>query len=289
MTIELRHLRAFLAIAEEGNVTRAAARLHTGQPALSRTLRQLEDHLGTRLVDRSTHHLDLTAAGRTFRDKATVALAAVDDALNPATLTRWPLRLGHPWAAYGDLTIPLLRRWDAAHPDVPLELRRIDDRTAGLTSGKVDAALLRGEVDAPDVVTELLLYEDRLAVLPATSELTSRDTLTLADLAAYPIAMNTIAGTTSLDLWPAGARPPAAIEVTNTDEWLTTIMVGRGLGVTTSATPKIHSHASIVFRPLTDAPPVPVYLAWRKGPGHPALPELVTMALEVANTSPSGV
>ncbi|NUS12178.1 MAG: LysR family transcriptional regulator, partial [Streptomyces sp.] len=77
MTIELRHLRAFLVIAEEGNITRAAARLRLSQPALSRTLRQLEDHLGGRLVDRSTHHLELTAEGRTFRDKAAAALAAV--------------------------------------------------------------------------------------------------------------------------------------------------------------------------------------------------------------------
>ena len=67
MTADLRHLRAFLAIAAEGSVTRAAARLHVTQPALSRTLRQLEQHLGVRLVDRSTHHLRLTAAGEEVR------------------------------------------------------------------------------------------------------------------------------------------------------------------------------------------------------------------------------
>ena len=63
MTMELRHLRCFLAIAEEGTLTRAATRLHLTQPVVSRTLRQLEDHLGVRLIDRSTHHLGLTAAG----------------------------------------------------------------------------------------------------------------------------------------------------------------------------------------------------------------------------------
>src|SRR5258705_1886537 len=70
MIVELRHLRCFLAIAKEGNLTRAAARLHLTQPALSRTLQQLEASLGLRLVDRSTHHLALTAAGQAFRDKA---------------------------------------------------------------------------------------------------------------------------------------------------------------------------------------------------------------------------
>src|SRR5215831_18997529 len=63
MTMELRHLRCFLAIAEEGTLTRAATRLHLTQPVVSRTLRQLEDHLGVRLIDRSTHYLGLTAPG----------------------------------------------------------------------------------------------------------------------------------------------------------------------------------------------------------------------------------
>lgn len=171
MTIELRHLRAFLAIAEEGNVTRAATRLHLGQPALSRTLRQLEDHLGARLVDRSTHHLELTAEGHAFRDKALAALAAVETALDPRGLRSWPLRLGHTWAALGDHTIPLLRRWDQTRPGIPLQLLRIDDRTAGLTQGKVDAALLRGAVTTAGLRTEPLLSEERVVVMPAGSPL----------------------------------------------------------------------------------------------------------------------
>ncbi|MFV0132098.1 LysR family transcriptional regulator [Streptomyces sp. HMX87] len=282
MTMELRHLRAFLAIAEEGTITRAAARLHTGQPALSRTLRQLEDHLGVRLVDRSTHHLELTAAGRTFRDRAETALAAVDAALDPRTLAAPPLRLGHPWAALGDLTVPLLRRWDEAHPDVPLELRRIDDRTAGLTQGRVDVALLRGAVAAPELTGELLLEEERVAVVPADSDLAGRASLRLADLAAWPIALNTVAGTTTLELWPAEIRPTATVEVTNTDEWLTAIAVGRAVGISTSATPRVHTHPSIAYRPLEDAPPVPLLLVWRRGvPAHPALPALVRLARSV--------
>lgn len=282
MTMELRHLRAFLAIAEEGTITRAAARLHTGQPALSRTLRQLEDHLGVRLVDRSTHHLELTAEGRMFRDKAAAAVAAVEAALDPGALTAWPLRLGHPWAALGDYTFPLLRRWDEEHPDVPLELRRIDDRFAGLAQGKVDVALLRGHVTGPGLVTLELLTEERVAVVPADSDLAGRDTLTLADLAAWPVAMNIVAGTTTLDLWPADARPVAAVEVTNTDEWLTAIAAGRAVGVSTSATPGMHTHPAIAYRPLTDAPGVPLVLVWRGGtPGHPAIPDLVALVREV--------
>ncbi|POX42203.1 LysR family transcriptional regulator [Streptomyces sp. Ru73] len=281
MTMELRHLRAFLTIAEEGNITRAAARLHTGQPALSRTLRQLEDHFGARLVDRSTHHLALTAAGRTFRDKAAAALAAVEAALDPRGLTSWPLRLGHTWAALGDHTVPLLRRWDQTHPDVPLELRRIDDATAGLTQGKVDAALLRGDVTASGVTTEVLLWEERVAVLPADSPLAALDRVTLADLAGRPLVLNTVSGTTTLDLWPPAQRTATTLEVTNTDEWLVAIAAGRAVGISTTATPRNHTHPSVRYRPLVDAPPVPVVLAWRDVPGHPAVPDLLALAREV--------
>ncbi|GAA2800798.1 LysR family transcriptional regulator [Saccharopolyspora taberi] len=281
MTIELRHLRAFLAIAEEGNVTRAAVRLHLSQPALSRTLRQLEEHLGARLVDRSTHHLELTSEGRTLQDKARAALAAVDTALDPGGLKSWPLRLGHTWAAFGDHTIPLLRRWDEKHPGVALELLRVDDRTAGLTQGKVDAALLRGAITSPGLRTELLLREERVAVLPVDSPLAALPRVALADISGYPIALNTVSGTTTMDLWPPAARPSSTLEVTNTDEWLIAIAAGRAVGVSTSATPSNHAHPSLVYRPLTDAPPVPVVLAWREGPGHPAIPDLLSLAHQV--------
>jgi len=281
MTIELRHLRAFLAIAEEGNVTRAAARLPLSQPALSRTLRQLEDHFGARLVDRSTHHLELTAEGHTFRDKARAALAAVETALDPRGLRSRPLRLGHPWAALGDHTVPLLRRWDETHPGTPLELLRIDDRTAGLTQGKVDAALLRGEVTAAGLRTESLMSEERVVVMPVDSPLAALPRVTLADLAAHPIALNTVSGTTTMDLWPPAARPVATIEVTNTDEWLIAIAAGRAVGISTSATPSHHTHPSLAFRPLADAPAIPVVLAWREGLGHPAIPDLVALAHQV--------
>ncbi|MEV5981874.1 LysR substrate-binding domain-containing protein [Streptomyces sp. NPDC052114] len=281
MTIELRHLRAFLTIAEEGNVSRAAARLHVAQPALSRTLRQLEDHLGARLADRSTHHFELTAEGRAFRDKAAAALAAVESALDPGGLSGRPLRLGHTWAALGVHTVPLLRRWDETHPGTPLELLRVDDRTAGLTQGKVDAALLRGAVTTPGLRTELLVSEERVVVMPTDSPLTELARITLADLAAHTIAVNTVSGTTTTELWPPTARPVGTIEVTNTDEWLMAIAAGRAVGISTAATPSNHAHPSLVYRPLADAPTVPVFLAWRAAFVHPAVPDLLTLARQL--------
>ncbi|MFE7353040.1 LysR family transcriptional regulator [Streptomyces sp. NPDC057543] len=279
--IEIRHLRAFLAVADEGNVTRAAARLRLTQPAVSRTLAALEQHLGIRLVDRSTHHLVLTPEGIAFRDKAAAAVAAFDEALDAGGPHHWPLRIGHAWSAFGPYTTPLLRRWQERYPQIPLELLRIDDRTAGLTRGEVDAALLRGPVEAPGLVTEVLFDEDRVAAVAADGPLAAHATLRLADLAGGTVVLNTVSGTTTLDLWPPDARPAATLTVANTDDWLTAIAAGRGVGVSAASTAGMHPHSGVAYRPLLDAPTVPVLLARRDAPGHPALPELAALAREI--------
>ncbi|MGP8299706.1 LysR family transcriptional regulator [Streptomyces inhibens] len=281
MTIELRHFRCFLAIADTLSVTRAAERLHLTQPAVSRTLRQLENELGVRLVDRSTHHLALTPDGLAFRDRAAIAVTAFDGALGHGHRTSWPLRLGHAWSAAGTDTTRLLRRWREEHPETPLELLRIDDRTAGLARGDVDAALLRGEVRAPGLVTEQLTTEPRVAGLPADDPLAHRAALSLSELADRTIALNTVSGVTTLDLWPASARPASTITIGNTDDWLAAVTGGRAVGVTTSATAEMHPHPAMAYVPLTDAPPVPVVLAWRDGPAHPRIPDLLALAHEV--------
>jgi len=286
MTAELRHLRAFVAIADEGNLTRAAVRLHLTQPALSRTLQQLEAHLGVRLVDRSTHHLELTPGGQVFLDKARAALAAVADALDPDQAPSWPLRLGYAWSALGPYTTGLLLRWRQEHPQVPLELLRIDDRSAGLTQGKVDAAVLRSRLTLTGVHTERLFAEHRLAAVPADSPLAALPALRLADLAEHPVAINTVSGTTTPQLWPAQARPRATVTVGNTDDWLVAIATGGAVGVTTSATAGMHTHPAVSYRPLLDAPDVEVFLAWRQPPSHPAVTDLVELVREVVAAPP---
>jgi DNA-binding transcriptional LysR family regulator len=289
MTADLRHLRAFLAIADEGTITGAAARLTITQPALSRTLGQLETHLGVRLVDRSTHHLHLTPAGETFRQRAVAAVAAVDDVLDPARAGTWPVRLGHTWGALGEHTTALLRRWQQRHPDVPLELRRFDDdTTAGLATGRVDVAVLRTRPDRSGIGVEALPPERRLAAVPSDTPLAARESLTLADLVDRPIAINAVIGTTSLDLWPADAAPSGTVVTWNTDDWLAAIAGGRAVGVTTVATPAMRPHPGVTYLPLTDAPPVAVYLAWREPRSHPAVTALLTLVRDLTNPRTGG-
>ncbi|MFE4449910.1 LysR family transcriptional regulator [Streptomyces sp. NPDC056796] len=279
--IEIRHLRAFLAVADEGSVTRAAVRLRVTQPVVSRTLAALEKHLGVRLVDRSTHHLALTAEGVAFRDKAAAAVGAFDEALDPGRPHHRPLRLGHAWSAFGPYTTPLLRTWQRRHPGTPLELLRIDDRTAGLARGEVDAAVLRGPVDTPGLVTEVLFTEERVAAVAADGPLAGRSSLSLADLTGETVVLNTVSGATTLGLWPPRSRPAATLTVVNTDDWVTAIAAGRGSGVSGASTAQMHPHAGVAYLPLDDAPPLPVLLARRHGPGHPALPRLAALAREI--------
>jgi DNA-binding transcriptional LysR family regulator len=282
MTVDLRHLRAFLAIAAEGTITRAAARVHVTQPALSRTLRQLEAHLGARLIDRSTHHLQLTAAGHAFQPRAAAAVTAVDEALDPARAGTWPLRLGHAWSALGEHTTPLLRRWKQEHPYTPLQLLRVDERTAGLAHGTVDVAVIRGEADLPaEVNTVILLLEPRVAAVAADSPLARKARLTLSDLIAEPIAVNSIAGTATLGLWPPDDTPSDTIEVANTDDWIAAIAAGHAVGVTTTATAATYPNPAVAYIPLIDVPAVPVYLAWKQPPAHPAVPDFIALAQRV--------
>lgn len=280
MNIELRHLRAFLAVAEHGTITAAAARLHVGQPALSRTLRQLEQHLGVRLVDRSTHHLELTEAGRRYRTRVASALDGVDAVLGTGWVESWPLRLGYAWSAVGDHTAALLRRWELANPTVPLRLVQVESRGAGLTEGLVDVALLRGDVQLAGVRTEFLLEEARVAVVPADGPLARRAELSLADLAGQVVAINEQSGTTTARLWPDGARPRTTA-VSDTQDWLVAIASGRAVGVSSEATALMHAFPGVAYLPLRDAPPLSVVLAWNDPPSHPSVPELVRLAHEV--------
>jgi DNA-binding transcriptional LysR family regulator len=277
MNVEVRHLRAFLAIAEEGNVTRAAARLHLTQPALSRTLAQLEQQVGSQLVDRSTHHLRLTAAGTRFQVTAAGALRAFDLALASVVADIPRLRLGHTWSAAG-YTAAIVRGWNQTQPDRPMVVLRSDERTGGLAHGDVDIALVHGPVTDPALRTCLIDSEVRVAAVPAGHRLAAQASVTLVDLATEGLVVNTVAGTTTPELWPEGARPQVVADSSRIDDWLIAIAAGTGVGVTAASTATLHPHPGVAFVPLSGVPPIPLLLAWPARDPHPDVRELVRVA-----------
>lgn len=284
MTVEIRHLRAFLAIAEELNLTRAAKRLHVTQPALSRTLAQLERELGVRLVDRSTHHVALTDSGVRFETRSFDAVRSFESALAEGGGQTMPLRLGHSWSA-GIHLAAIVRRWNVQARRCALVVVRRDDRTAGLTSGAVDAALTRGPLDGRRFRSVVIDQERRLAVLPSDHPLARKRTLSLDELSREPLVATTV-GVTTPALWRGPTRPTVALEVDTVDDWLVAIATGVGFGVTVASTAQLHPHPDVRYVPLADAGDVPLFLAWPKqGQSHPGLAELREAAMHPVGSS----
>lgn len=272
MNVELRHLRALAAIGDEGSITGAAAVLGISQPALSRTLDQLERRVGTRLVERTTRRLAFTAEGERLKERAHRILGELDDALAEAAGATRHLRIGFAWAALGEHTVDLLRGWRQEHPRTPVDVHHLTDPYTALLRGSVDAVFLRAlpERAAPDLTVLPLYSEPRVAAVSRDDPLAARPDVALGDLTGRTVVLCATAATTSSALWPAGSGPAATRVVSNVDEWLTSIATGEAVGITAEATRHSHPHPGVRYLPLTDAGPVTVHFLAPAVPGHPA-------------------
>jgi LysR family hca operon transcriptional activator len=187
--MELRHLRYFVAVAEAGSLTVAAARiLHTSQPSLSRQIRDLEDEVGARLLTRRARGIELTPAGRAFLDHARSVLSQVEAATEAARRVAHPAK---PCFSMGFLTGHELTWMPEALQILRDELPNIDVMISsqyspllaeGLSKGKIDAAFLRRERDAPDLAFRLLVKEPLMVVLPSNHRLAALKAISPQDL-----------------------------------------------------------------------------------------------------------
>jgi DNA-binding transcriptional LysR family regulator len=197
MAMELRHLRYFLAVAEEGNFTRAAARLGIGQPPLSQQIRDLETEIGAMLFHRVPHGAELTAAGAAFLPEAKASLAAAEKArLAAQSANRGEtgrLSLGFTASsAFNPIVSTTIRRFQARWPDVLLSLTEMN--TLGLVQklerGELDATFMRPGLDDPDGIRLKRLPDEPMVVaLPASHALARQKTLPLASLAKEPFIL----------------------------------------------------------------------------------------------------
>jgi DNA-binding transcriptional LysR family regulator len=277
LAIEFRHLRAFVTVAEELNFTRAAERIFMTQPSLSRSIAGLERAIGVPLVRRDRRSTALTPAGINFLSHARRALAALDEGIAAAVGANPSLRVCFV-GSINEVTGPAVRTFEGLHPAVQVDLRRYDDAVASLADGRCHVAFLLGQPKDKTIDTLVLGHELRLAALPNDHPLARQDTVTLADLSMDTLVINVLAGTTSIDLWAGMERPSKFAKVLNIDEWLEAIAVGRGIGITPASTARLYSHPRIEYRTISDAPPVPVVIAWRTGDLHPSIPAFVAAA-----------
>ena len=189
--MKLRHIRYFLALAEEGNFTRAARRLGIGQPPLSQQIRDLEDEIGVKLFHRIPQGAELTDAGHAFlagvRDMPDRAIAAAKAAQRAARGETGAIRVGFTGsAAFNPIVPAVIRAYRRRFPDVDLSLREGNslELVAALGDGQLDAAFLRPDaVELAGLHAHLLDEERLIAALPASHPEAGEGAIALSRLA----------------------------------------------------------------------------------------------------------
>ncbi len=290
MHVELRHLRYFLAVAEELNFSRAAERLHVAQPALSAQIRALEARVGSQLFTRTTRRVALTPTGEMLLADVREILARVDGALARVEAAgrgeRGLLRIGFAAHGAGEVGMEILRRFGERFAVLETELvsaatleelqRHVRDRVTDV--GFVWLPLLFDELVAEPVRSEprfvAMHPEHRLAALPSVSAADLVDEPLVAPWNHFPPEF--------LAAWfgefrPSGRRPgdPEAMSV---DESLA--FASRGLAVycVPESASRFYPRPDVAFRPIIDVEPARVALAWRRDASSPAVAAFVETA-----------
>lgn len=266
--MELRQLRYFLAVAEELHFARAAERLHIVQSAVSQQVRRLERELDVDLFDRTTRSVKLSDAGRRFLPHAKAVLAAEERARTSIVEFRREqastLRLGTT-EGIGDRLELLLAEFVRRAPDVQLELVNAPTelRLRQVRSGELDAALVRGDWEHPDLDLNPLWTDRVVVALPSTHPLADQDSVDIADLAALPVRLSARERNRPLyDLVvgacrQAGFEPVFGKEFTTSQDTLGTLGFQRP-----QWTVFYEAHANVLpvpgvtFRPLANPAPV---------------------------------
>lgn len=278
--VELRHLRVFEAVARLKSFTHAADELAITQPALSRTIRQLEDALGVTLLDRSSRHVETTPAGRTFLDHVERVLAELERGFG-AVRRQASIRLGFSWLLPDPWAQDTVARFERA-TGTTVRLIRTDDALAAVQQGKVDAAVVRGHVASTAVRVVHLFNESRVAVCSVHSALADRPELDWAEVPRWRLVVNTASGTTGPWSWPEGAGPETIVETTNFDEWIESVAADRGIGVIPDVAVRRNIHPGVRFIALRGAPESPVALAFLPRARNAVLRRFVEAAVESA-------
>lgn len=264
MDLELRHLRAFLVLCEEANYTRAAARLRTTQPSLTRTVQQAERILDCRLVERSARRFVLTAEGEYLLAAATRIVADID-AVTADLRLRARVSVGFSWLLPDDWFTEVRTRFEARGGRVGIH--RIDDPVAAVAAGSIDIALYRKDIRLPAAITGRIIgTERRVAAVSVRSPLANAAALRWQDLAAYPLVVNTVSGTTDETSWPAAEPGREIVTCTNFDEWIELIAADRGIGAVPELARTRAPHPGVAYLDIPDAPPSALRLAWRTRP-----------------------
>lgn len=294
MDVELRQLRVFLTVASELHFSRAAARLHVSQPALSQQIRTLEKALGAPLFDRTSRATVLTPAGRVLLDAAPRVLFEAERAQARVTQAAEGadglLVVGSVGTALASIAPRILRTVRARFPDLQMEVSQHDTaaQLVALAEERLDVGLVRAAEPTAAVTVEELVAEPLIVVLPGDHPLARHDTVDPADLAREPFVLwPRPLGATFFDILIGycrehGFSPRIIAEGADIETQLS--LVAAGLGV--SLQPSYYANLrppGVEFRPLSgDVPTVALQVAWRRRERSPAVGHFVDAARECA-------
>jgi DNA-binding transcriptional LysR family regulator len=274
--MELRHLRYFVAVAEELNFRRAAERLRVAQPALSSQIKNLEQELGVKLFDRTTRSVQLTPTGQVFLSEARGILTATNHAeqlVRKAELGLvGTLRLGVITPATGPLLARVLRHFHQKFPGVQLSLSALPttEQLKRLRAGELDAGLLRPPVVSPDFETRFVEQAPQMLALPAGHRLAKKRKLEWRDfngeglVMIHPDLQHSFYDPFIAACIKAGAKTHVAQYAQDVQIKMWLISAGFGIAPVTATLVEIR-RPGVVFRPLPPGlPPVQTMLVWRR-------------------------
>jgi DNA-binding transcriptional LysR family regulator len=274
-TVELRHLRAFLVVAEELHFGRAADRLRVTQSRVSQLIRTLETAVGNQLFERSSRHVAMTPAGEQLRARVLPAYTslrrAVDDLRCAAEGISGELRLGVLLGTSGGPRLPeIIGLFESRHPACRLLVIDLEwvDPLGPLRRGEVDVTAIRFPIRQPDLTVGPVLTCDRRTLAVADDHpLASCESLSIEDIADYEIAeMGSLppelAEAFTPRVTPSG-RPIARRRVASAIHSMALIARGELVHVTVESLPNYLHYPGVTYVPIVDLPPSEAGLVWR--------------------------
>ncbi|MER9138906.1 LysR substrate-binding domain-containing protein [Mesorhizobium sp. M0830] len=293
MPIELRHLRAFHAVATELNFRRASERLNIAQPALSRTIKDLEHMLSVTLLQRTTRVVGLTEAGSWFQRETRGLLDQVDQAIHRARRVQMgvagALRIGFNDPAINGLLPEIIRVFRAAAPEIDVIL--VDESTPTMIDlildRELDIAFHHGPYSHPQLDRIIIRNERLIAVLPVSHPLVAKETISITDLSKEPFVLG------RLQTWRVFHRVVRDFCLRHGFDFLLgqqaehsdgiMALVAANIGITLHYDAEwIHSRPGIVVRRLKEpAPRIVTQASWRRDRGGPAMEQFLSATAAV--------
>ncbi|MEU2263210.1 LysR family transcriptional regulator [Streptomyces sp. NPDC019645] len=274
MDVDTRLLRSFVAVSEEGSLTRASERLFVSQPALTKQIRQLEVLLGVGLFTRSRAGMALTEPGRVLARRVPSLLADWDEVLREtkgaASRAERVLRVGFLAGAANEATPGIVQEFARRRPGWRVEMRQAawSNPSAGLADGDVDVALLRLPFPGQGTLrVEQLFEEPRWVALPSAHPLAGYEELSFRDLWDEPFVAAPPETGPWRDYWLAtderDGRPVRVGAVTDQpDDWLSAIANGYGIALAPESAARFYARPGITYRPVSGVSPSRVGVAW---------------------------